>query len=136
MEYRIPRFVDVWPDEMVFQSPGLMLVADNGSIMRLASIPDTEDRKHPAFMWAPQKVTIDETISLPLSFEVEAPEDWSKQEDLASASLTWEAKGRRLSLEAEASLGRRLIPLEDFPGVRDVASELKEEAKNKLFAAR
>jgi len=136
VEYRVPRFVEVFDGEMVFQSPGLLLVADNGSILRLAGLPDTEERKHPAFMWAPQRVTLDETISLPRDFEVESPEDWSKEESLASASLTWEATGRRLSLDAEASLGRRLIPLDDFAGVRDVASELKEEAKNKLFAAR
>jgi hypothetical protein len=130
VEYRVPRFVEVFDGEMVFQSPGLLLVADNGSILRLAGLPDTEERKHPAFMWAPQRVTLDETISLPRDFEVESPEDWSKEESLASASLTWEATGRRLSLDAEASLGRRLIPIDDFAG------ELKEEAKNKLFAAR
>ncbi len=136
VEYRVPRFVEVFDGEMVFQSPGLLLVADNGSILRLAGLPDTEERKHPAFMWAPQRVTLDETISLPRDFEVESPEDWSKEESLASASLTWEATGRRLSLDAEASLGSRLIPIDDFAGARDVASELKEEAKNKLFAAR
>jgi hypothetical protein len=136
IEYRVPRFVEVFGDEMVFKSPGLLLVANNGAILRMAGFPDTEDREHPAFMWAPQSVTLDETISLPLDFEVESPEDWSKEESLASSSLAWEAEGRRLSLDAEATLDRRLIPLEDFAGVRDVVSEFKEEADNKLYAAR
>jgi hypothetical protein len=136
IEYRVPRFVDVLGDEMVFKSPGLLLIAENGAILRMAGFPDTDDREYPAFMWAPQGVTLDETISLPRDFEVESPEDWSKQESLASASLAWEAEGRRLSLDAEANLDRRLIPLEDFAGVRDVVSELKEEADNDLYAAR
>ena len=136
LEYRVPHFVDIFGDEMVFKSPGLLLVADNGAILRMAGFPDTEEREYPAFMWAPQGVTLDETISLPRDFEVESPEDWSKEESLASASLAWEAVGRRLSLDAEAYLDRRLVPLDDFAGVRDVVTELKEEADNQLYAAR
>jgi len=136
VEYRVPHFVEIFGDEMVFKSPGLLLVADNSAILRMAGFPDTEDRKHPAFMWAPQGVTLDETISLPRDFEVESPEDWSKEESLASASLAWEAAGRQLSLDAKANLDRRLVPVDDFAGVKDVVSELKEEAENELYAAR
>jgi hypothetical protein len=136
VEYRVPHFVDIFEDEMVFKSPGLLMVADNGAILRMAGFPDSEEREYPVFMWAPQSVTLDETISLPRDFEVESPEDWSKEESLASASLAWEAAGRRLRLTAEASLGRRLIPLDDYAGVRDVVTELKEEADNKLYAVR
>jgi hypothetical protein len=113
-----------------------MLVADNSAILRMAGFPDAEDREYPVFMWAPQRVTLDETISLPRDFEVEGPEDWSKEESLASASLAWEASGRLLRLDAEASLDRRLVPLDDYAGVRDVVTELKEEADNELYAAR
>lgn len=87
-------------------------------------------------MWAPQKVTIEEGVRLPVGYEAEDPEGWSKEEDLASGSLEWEAEGRQLELKAEVSLDRRLIPLEAYPGVRDVAKELKEEAQTELFAVR
>jgi hypothetical protein len=136
MEYRVPHFVDVFGGEMVFKSPGLLLVADNGAILRMAGFPDSEEREYPVFMWAPQSVTLDETISLPRHFKVESPEDWSMEESLASASLAWEAEGRRLNLNAEASLDSRVVPLDDYAGVRDVVTELKEEADNQLYAVR
>jgi hypothetical protein len=136
MEYRIPRFADIWQDDLVFKSPGLLLVAENGSVSRLASVPDDEEREYPVFMWAPQKIIIEEAIGLPPGYEMEDPQGWSKEEDLASASLEWNANGRGLGLRVEMSLDRRLIPLEAYPGVRDVAKELKEEAKTELFAVR
>jgi transglutaminase-like putative cysteine protease len=136
IQYRVPRFAEVWDTDLVFRSPGLLLVADNASVLRLAGMPDSEAREYPVFMWAPQKVTIEESIGLPVGYKAEDPEGWSKQEDLASGLLEWEVKGRRLDLRAEISLDRRLIPLDAYPGVRDVAKELKEEAETELFAVR
>jgi len=136
IEYRIPRFADLWGKDLVFRSPALLLVADNSGLVRLLGMPEDEEREYPAFMWAPQKVEIEESLRLPREYEVEEPEAWEKDETLASASLTWKPEKHMLGLKAEVSLDRRLVPAEDFPGVRDVAMEFKDEAKTELYAVR
>jgi hypothetical protein len=136
LTYRVPQFADLWEDDLVFRSPALLLVGDNSRLVRLLGMPDDEEREYPVFMWAPQKVQIEETIRVPREYEVEEPESWSLEESLASASLSWEAKQHMLDLQAEVSLDRRLIPVADYPGVRSVAEDFKEKAGVELYAVR
>jgi transglutaminase-like putative cysteine protease len=136
LSYRVPRFADLMEEDLIFRSPALLLVADNSRLARILGMPDDEDREYPVFMWAPQKVEITESVLLPRDYEAEEPEDWEKQESLASGSLTWEPKGSRLDLKGHLSLDQRLIPREDFAGVRDVAEEFRDEAEAQLYAVR
>jgi hypothetical protein len=136
IKYRVSRFADLWGEDLVFRSPALLLVADNSRLVRLLGMPDDEEREYPVFMWAPQRVEIEESLRLPREYEVEEPESWEKTEALASASLTWEPEKHMLDLKAEVSLDRRLVPVEDFPGARDVAEEFTDKARTELYAVR
>jgi hypothetical protein len=136
LEYRIPHFAEFWEDDLMFRSPGLLLVAENSRLVRILGMPDDEEREYPVFMWAPQEVRIEEALRVPRAYEVEEPEAWDVEEDLASASFTWEPEKHMLELRAEVSLDRRWIPVEDYPGVRDVAEQFKERAKAELYAVR
>ena len=136
LTYRIPHFAEVWEQDLVFQSPVLLLVAENSRLVRLLGMPDSEERQYPVFMWAPQRVEIEEALRLPRGYEVEAPEAWDIEENLASASFAWEPNKHTLNLDAEVSLDRRLVPVEDYHGVRDVSEEFKDKAKVELYAVR
>ncbi len=136
LTYRIPRFAELWDDDLVFQSPALLLVAENSGLIRLLGMPDDEERQYPVFMWAPQRVEIEESLRLPRAYEVEEPEAWELEENLASASLVWEPKQHVLDLDAEVNLDRRLVPAEDYSGVRDVSEEFKAKAKVELYGVR
>jgi hypothetical protein len=134
--YRVPRFADLIEDDLIFRSPALVLVKDNSRLARILGMPDDDERHYPVFMWAPQRVEITESVLLPRDYEVEEPEDWEKEEALASGSLIWTPEGHRLDLEAHITLDRRLIPREDYAAVRDVAVEFKDQAAIELFAGR
>jgi hypothetical protein len=136
LTYRVPRFAEFWEEDLVFRSPALLLVAENSRLVRLLGMPDDQEREYPVFMWAPQKVEIEESLRLPREYKVEEPEAWEMVESLASASLTWKPEKHMLGLNGEVSLERRLVPLEDYPGVRDVAEEFKNKAKIELYAVR
>jgi hypothetical protein len=134
--YLVPRFADLWGEDLVFHSPALLLVADNSRLIRLLGMPEDEERDYPVFMWAPQRVEIEESLTLPREYEIEEPEDWEQVETLASASLAWEPQKHRVGLEAVVSLERRLVTSDDFPGARDVAQEFKDKARTELYAVR
>lgn len=134
--YRIPRFADLMEDDLVFGSPVLRLLEDNSRLARILGVPGEEEREYPVFMWAPQRVEIKETLLLPRGYEVEEPDGWEKKADPASGSLTWKVQSRRLELDGYLSLDKRLIPVEDYAGVRDVVVEFNDEAENDLYAER
>ncbi len=136
LTYRIPHFAEMWEGDLVFRSPVLLLVAENSGLVRLLGVPDDEERDYPVFMWAAQRVEIEESLRLPREYEVEEPEAWAMDENLASASFAWEPKQHVLNLNAEVSLDRRVVPVEDYAGVRDVAKEFKDKAKVELYAVR
>jgi hypothetical protein len=136
ISYRVPRFAEVWEQDLVFNSPALLLLAENSRLVRLLGVPDEEEREYPVFMWAPQRVEIEEKLKLPRDYTVEEPEGWEMDESLASGSLAWEPEQHMLGLSAELSLDRRLVPVEDYPGVRDVAEGFKDAAKIELYAVR
>jgi hypothetical protein len=134
--YRIPGFADLMEDDLIFRSPALSLVRDNSRLARILGVPDDDEREYPVFMWAPQRVDIKETVLLPRGYEVEERDAWEKEADLASGSVIWTTKDHQLELEAYISLDRRLIPKEDYAGVRDVVVGFKDEAEAELYAVR
>ncbi|MCP4545289.1 MAG: DUF3857 and transglutaminase domain-containing protein [bacterium] len=134
--YRIPRYADVLGGEMAFRSPGLQLTAENGSLSRLAGVPEGETRLHDIFMWAGQLISLDETITLPRGYDVESPDDIDIDENQGAAQLTWSTQGRKLTLDADMTLNRRLIPAEDFPGLRVVVDAIQDRASEPFHAVK
>ncbi len=133
LEYRVPGFADDLGEAMRLHSPALLLVGENGALNRLAGAPNMEERNHPAFMWAPQTVAVNEELTLPRKYEAEAPDDEESSGQAASASLDWELDGRKLSLSATATLGRRLVEAEDWPEVHKARSVFAEGAQAQIL---
>jgi hypothetical protein len=134
--YRIPDWTLDLGDALELRSPGLALLARNGSLSRLASIPAGESREHPAFFWAGQRVELKEELQLPRNLDWEEPEAIDLTESQASFRCDWEIQGRKLSLTAALQLDRRTIPAEDFPGLRRVVEAIEERADEPLHASR
>jgi hypothetical protein len=134
--YRIPRYAQIYGDELAFHSPALTLLDKNPGLSRLAGIPKGERREHDLFLWAGQLIRVDETVTVPRDFRIEAPEDFDKKEPQAAVKLDWTGDGRRLSLHAEMQVQRRMIPAGDFPGLRAVADAAAEQAEATLYAVK
>ncbi len=133
LEYRVPGYAEDLGEAMRLHSPAMLLVGENGALNRLAGAPNMEERSHPAFMWAPQTVAVDEELTLPKKYEAEAPDDEESSGQAASASLDWELDGRKLSLSATATLGRRLVEAEDWPEVHEARSVFAEGAQAQIL---
>jgi len=133
LEYRVPNFATDLGADMRFVSPAMLLVGDYGTLNRLAVAPDAEERIHPAFLWAPQTVVVDEEVTLPKKYEAETPSDEESPGQAASASLDWKLDGRKLSLSATATLGRRLVEAEDWPEVHGARTKFAEGAETEIL---
>jgi len=136
IRYRIPGYADLLGEEIAFSSPALRFLTKNSRLSRMMLLPDSDERVHPAYMWGPQKITIDETLTLPGGYKAEAPDPFDKEEEMASADLVWEVKGSRLTLSGSYSMLERTISAGAYAGVRDVARELKELSDKPLYASR
>jgi len=134
--YRIPSYAELFGDELSFRSPALALLGHNGSLSRLAVVPEGEEREHDLFIWAGQLVTIDEQLTLPKGFAAEEPEAVSLEEAQASVEFAWEVDGRRLELAGRMQVDRRMIPATDFPGLRTVVDAIEERADSPLYAVK
>ncbi len=133
LEYRVPNFATDLGADMRFVSPAMLLVAEFGTLNRLATAPDSEERTHPAFLWAPQTVVIDEELTLPKKYEAETPSDEESPGQAASASLDWKLDGRKLSLSASATLGRRLVEAKDWHEVYKARSMFADGAETEIL---
>ncbi|MFH1680568.1 MAG: DUF3857 domain-containing protein [Candidatus Eisenbacteria bacterium] len=136
IRYRVPRFADLLEDDLVFRSPALRFIAENARLSRLALMPDDEERTQGVFLWGPQKIVIDETIELPSGYKAEKPEDASVDEEVAAASLKWEASGGALALKGEAILETRQFSAEEYAGPREARKQIVDASNNDLFAKR
>jgi hypothetical protein len=134
--YEVPGFADLLEDDLEFHSPALMLLARNGALSRLAGVPQGKSREHGLFMWAPQLVTMEETINLPRGYEIEAPDNTDLEEAPATARMTWEVDGRKLKLTGSMKLEQRLIPAADFPSLRQVVDTITEQADQPIYAVK
>ncbi len=134
--YRIPGWAEGDRNELALRSPSLALLAHNGALSRLASVPGGDSREHPAFFWAGQRVELEEELQLPRGMDWEEPEAIDLTETQASFQCDWKIQGRKLSLDAAMQLDRRTIPAEDFPGLRTVVDAIEERADASLFATR
>ena len=133
LEYRVPSYATDLGEAMRFSSPAMLLVGENGTLNRLATAPDAEERIHPAFLWAPQTVVIDEELTLPKKYKAETPSDEESPGQAASASLDWKLDGHKLSLSAKATLGRRLVEAKDWPEVYKARSMFAEGAETEIL---
>jgi len=136
LKYEVPAYADARGERLSFVSPALALSADNGLLNRLAGAPRGEERHWDLFMWGPQALVVEETITLPKKLEVDPPDDLDQPGDWASARRAWTVDGRKLTLEAEAVLARRMIPVEHYEEVREAAESFAEGAELTLVAAR
>lgn len=134
--YEVTRFADLLGDDIVYYSPALLFVTENERLSRIASVPVSDDRKNGVFIWAAQKVEIDETIQLPSGYEAEEPEKLEKEEAKASALFEWKASGNKLILDAEYTLETRTIPIEDYKGLVETIRGLQESTHTELYATR
>jgi hypothetical protein len=133
LKYRVPAYALNFDDALRFRSPALALVGDYATLNRLAGAPDTEEREYPLFMWAPQTVGVNEELILPKKYEAEAPSDEESSGQAASASLDWELDGHTLSLVASATLGQRLVEIENYSEVLDAKRVFKEGAETDIL---
>jgi hypothetical protein len=133
LEYRVPNFATDLGADMRIISPAMLLVAEFSTLNRLATAPDAEERTHPAFLWAPQTVVVDEEVTLPKKYKAETPSDEESLGQAASASLDWKLDGRKLSLSASATLGHRLVEAKDWPEVYKARSMFAEGAETEIL---
>ena len=136
IEYQAPGFADFLGDDIIFYSPALLFTTGNERLSRIAGVPVSDDRKNGLFMWAPQKVEIDETIQLPSGYEVEEPDKLEKDEAKASALLEWKASRNKLVLDGMYTLEARTIPIEDYQGIVETVRDLRKSTHAELFATR
>ena len=134
IEYRLPSYASLSEDAWLFASPSLELASKFWVMTRMASVPESEERTHDLFMWAPQKLQIEEEIRLPRGLEVEAPPDTSLQSAAANANIDWNVDKRKLELQAELSLTQRMVSSEDYPALRDLAKAWKEKTSKEIYA--
>jgi len=132
--YRVPAYADVLGDERSLRSPALAVLAGNGSLSRLASIPDDEERDQDLFLWSGQLIAIEETLTAPRELRFEPPESVAAESPAASLALEWKEQGRRLVLSGEIRVERRLIAADEFAGLRAAADAFDERAESPLYA--
>lgn len=136
LRYRLPGWAEDLGDSLALRSPGLALLAANGTLWRLASLPPGKEREHPIFYWAAQRVELSETLELPRGNTWAAPPAIDEKEAQASFRCDWKAERGKLGLTAALQVDRRLIQPEDFPGLRTVADAIKARADEGLHASR
>ncbi|MCB9513017.1 MAG: DUF3857 domain-containing transglutaminase family protein [Candidatus Krumholzibacteriia bacterium] len=135
LTYRIPGWAADRGDAVELRSPALALLAHGGQT-RIGAIPASDTREHPLFLWAGQRVQIDETLELPRGLTWKAPERVALSESQAALACDWTARGRSLALTASCQVNQRTIPAADFPGLRKVADALEQRADEPLVATR
>lgn len=134
LRYRLPGWAEDLGDSLALRSPGLSLLAANGTLWRLASLPAGEAREHPIFYWAAQRVELAETLELPRG-NWAAPAAIDLKEAQAAFRCDWKPQRGKLGLNAVLQVDRRLIQAEDFPGLRRVADAITERAEAGLAAS-
>ena len=136
LEYRLPAWALDLGDGMELRSPALALLAHNGALSRLASIPDGDEREYPVFIWAGQRIELEESLQLPRDLDWEEPELIEERADQASFHCEWKRQGHRLELSAAMQVDRRTIAAADFPGLRQVVDAIEARADESLHATR
>jgi hypothetical protein len=136
LSFRIPDFAQSAEEDLVFHSPALSLVADHAGLSRLAAAPEGEEREHDLFLWAGQRVEIEESLRHTSGYSPEAPDDVNTEAPHGKAELSWTTRGRTLRLEAAFEVDRRLIPAEDVPALRAVSDSVRAHAEEPLYGVR
>ncbi len=135
LRYRLPGWAENLGDSLALRSPGLALLAGNGGLWRLAGLPAGEERQHPYFIWAGQRVELSETLELPRGNEWAKPAAIDLKETQASFHCEWTPQRGKLGLKAVLQVDRRLIPAAGWPGLRAVADAIQERADAGLHAS-
>jgi len=134
--YRIPGWALDLGGEFELLSPGLSLLAHNGALSRLVAVPDGDAREHPLFLWAGQRIELDEELQLPRGLDWEEPEAIALTESQGTFTCDWKHQGRKLTMTAAMQVNQRTIPADDFPGLRRIADAIEERADETLHATR
>jgi hypothetical protein len=135
LRYRLPGWAEDLGDSLALRSPALGLLAVNGTLWRLATLPPGKEREHPIFFWAGHRVELAETLELPRGNNWATPAAIDVKETQAAFRCDWKPQRGKLGLTAVLQVDRRLVEAADFPGLRTVADAITERAEAGLIAS-
>lgn len=141
LEFRLPAYAAVGARSCVWRpvAANLALVGYGGAV-RLADPPElAEERKTPAMLWWPQRITIDEVVETPRGYEPRlAQSEWraGAAEQFASCDLTATAKDRKVTHAGSFRFARRQVSLADWPSFRAAVNTWRDAGAAHLVARR
>lgn len=113
--HRVPHYAAIADSVVTFVPPAARIVAASGRITRLLAFSGPQERTQDALLWAPQEVTITESVELPPGMRTEGGIDTLRVDNEAAyLRCRYEPSGRRAQIDLNATVKKRTIPAKEW----------------------
>jgi hypothetical protein len=100
---------------------------------RIVSLVAARERKYPFVVGYKMEKVISSTMELPFGYTLYVkPENLSFKNRVGSLNLSWELKGRELTLRAKMVLNKRIVPPEEYGDLRELFNYTVKTLRNQI----
>jgi transglutaminase-like putative cysteine protease len=124
MDVELPGYASSLGDQLWFAPPSSHHMVTSERLAPYLDAASPEEITQALLLWAPRMREVTETVTLPKGWDVvRLPEDRDLDNPLASLHTHTEVKGRKLLYTYRLVIKQREIPVEHYPGFREVVQE-------------